>query len=74
VGFIDDDALKKGKKIQGYPIMGAFSELGHIHEKYRLNGIVISFNGRHGHNKARYGAVRQFCRQHHLTLKQFQIN
>ena len=38
IGFIDDDGLKKGKKIQGYPILGDLSNLGGIHAKHKLSG------------------------------------
>ena len=74
IGFIDDDVLKKGKKIQGFPIFGGFENLERIHAKHQLQGIVLSFNESDGRYKASHEAVRQFCAQHHLSLKQFSID
>lgn len=71
VGFIDDDSLKTGKKLQGYPILGAFSDLDALHNKYEINGILISFN--HA-DKERYDAIRKFCNANDLFIKQFTIN
>jgi UDP-GlcNAc:undecaprenyl-phosphate GlcNAc-1-phosphate transferase len=73
VGFIDDDTLKEGKKIQGYPILGGFDRLEDIHAKYGLNGILISFNDSRSANAERHGAVKAFCKEHDLYLKQFNI-
>jgi UDP-GlcNAc:undecaprenyl-phosphate GlcNAc-1-phosphate transferase len=74
IGFIDDNALKIGKKIQGYPILGGFETLERIHAKHQLNGILLSFNDRDGCHKETYASVKAFCRQHHLALKQFRID
>ena len=44
VGFIDDDYLKVGKKLQGYPIFGTGKDLGRLVEKHDIRGVLISFN------------------------------
>ena len=74
IGFIDDNALKIGKKIQGYPILGGFETLERVHAKHQLNGILLSFNDREGRHKETYASVKAFCRQHNLALKQFRID
>jgi UDP-GlcNAc:undecaprenyl-phosphate GlcNAc-1-phosphate transferase len=74
IGFIDDDPLKKGKKIQGYPIIGALADLDRIHAKHTLDGIVLSFNDRQGNDRSTHEAVKRFCRQNNLALKQFSID
>jgi UDP-GlcNAc:undecaprenyl-phosphate GlcNAc-1-phosphate transferase len=71
VGFIDDDTLKTGKKLQGYPILGTFSDLNRLHNKYEINGILISFNYT---DKERYDAIRRFCSTNGLFTKQFSID
>jgi len=74
VGFVDDDKLKKGKKIQGYPILGPFTEMGRIREQHGVAGILVSFNGPKGSNMASREAVEDFCRKHRLFLKKFRID
>jgi len=73
IGFIDDDTLKKGKKIQGYSILGSFQEIEQLIEKYQPNGILMSFNQNMEQNATRHRAVEDLCRQHNMFLKRFQI-
>lgn len=74
IGFIDDDPLKCGKKIQGYSILGGFEELTRIKQKHGLHGVLISFNQVQGRHMDRHEAVKQFCSQHHIYLKRFKVN
>ena len=73
VGFVDDDRLKKGKKIQGYPILGPFESLAEIHQRHRLDGLLISFNDQGGRHALPGMNARQFCKSHGLFLKRFQV-
>lgn len=74
VGFVDDDPLKKGKKIQGYPILGAFDAMEQIHQRHQLDGILISFNNRDDRNSQSSGRrAGRFCESHDLFLKRFRI-
>lgn len=71
VGFLDDDPLKIGKKIQGYTIFGSFDQLPVIKEKQGIQGVILSFNG-----KASQGAKTkaiEYCRKNELFLKRFSI-
>ena len=43
VGFIDDDPIKKGKKIDGYPVFGGVERLENIIAKYDVREIIVSF-------------------------------
>jgi len=70
VGFIDDDVLKTGKKLQGFPILGTFQNIGTLFEKQRVKGILISFNHK---ESADLGAVKSFCKSNNLFLKRFSI-
>ncbi|MDM8525593.1 glycosyl transferase [Desulfococcaceae bacterium HSG8] len=71
VGFIDDDPLKIGKKLMGYPILGDFGEVESLFEKYRISGMLISFNSRESRN---IDALKRFCRINSLFLKWFFID
>jgi len=42
VGFIDDDASKKGSKIRGIPILGMMSEIKAIAKKYKAKGAIAA--------------------------------
>jgi UDP-GlcNAc:undecaprenyl-phosphate/decaprenyl-phosphate GlcNAc-1-phosphate transferase len=70
LGFIDDDPLKIGKKLQGYPVLGSFSDLKSIVEKHAVKGLLVSFK-REGED--RITELKQFCREYDLTLRQFFI-
>lgn len=70
LGFIDDDPLKTGKRLQGYPVLGSFPDLESLIAKYRIKGLLVSFQ-RDG--EGRMDEVKHFCRQNNLTLRQFFI-
>ncbi len=74
VGFLDDDPLKKGKKIQGYPILGPFEAIDKIQAEKKLNGILISFHDRNGHHGKAHEHARAYCLEKKLFLKQFIID
>lgn len=71
IGFIDDDTLKIGKKIQGFPILGDFSQLAGLKQKHAIEGVLLSFNGPANH--AAYRSAARFCRENDLQLKKFSI-
>jgi UDP-GlcNAc:undecaprenyl-phosphate/decaprenyl-phosphate GlcNAc-1-phosphate transferase len=70
-GFIDDDALKTGKKLQGYPILGRFEDLPQLIETHRPEGLLISFNHL---EKEKIDIIASTCRANGLFVKQFAIN
>jgi len=70
VGFIDDDPLKKGKKLQGYPVLGTFRDLESILGNHTVNGLLISFR----HNDASgMESVKESCKKNNLFIKRFTI-
>jgi UDP-GlcNAc:undecaprenyl-phosphate/decaprenyl-phosphate GlcNAc-1-phosphate transferase len=69
-GFIDDDALKTGKKLQGYPILGRFNDLPQLIETHRPEGLLISFNHL---EKGKVDTITTICRASGLFVKQFAI-
>jgi len=70
IGFIDDDAIKTGKKLQGYPIMGTFADLNNIIARHPVTTLLISFDDTHGADK---NQITRYCRKNHLNLKRFRI-
>ena len=71
IGFLDDDPLKIGKRIQAFPILGNFSQLMQLKEKHGIEGILISFNG--SENQDAYRKAIIACRENELFLKSFSI-
>ena len=71
VGFVDDDPLKAGKKLLGYPIFGTFNNLDYLCEKYKVGGLVISFREKESDN---FLNIKAFCKVNNLFLKYFSID
>jgi UDP-GlcNAc:undecaprenyl-phosphate GlcNAc-1-phosphate transferase len=74
VGFVDDDHLKKGKKIQGYPILGVFNEIETILSYQPVSGILISFNDLNDKNSDAYRDAKKLCLAKNLYLRKFRID
>lgn len=72
IGFLDDDPLKIGKNIQGFPIFGSLDQLPVIKTRHALDGVLLSFN-RITNADAHRTAIR-YCRQNGLFLKEFLID
>ena len=71
-GFIDDDPVKTGKKLQGYPVFGTFKDIEKIRKKYRIKGILVSFSKRNMINS--FDHLRTYCLRNNIFLKQFNIS
>ncbi len=74
IGFVDDDELKKGKKIQGYPILGPFRDIDQFHGQHPFTGVLISFNNGNGHNRPAHDAAKKYCISNGLFLRRFRID
>jgi UDP-GlcNAc:undecaprenyl-phosphate GlcNAc-1-phosphate transferase len=72
VGFVDDDVLKTGKKLLGYPILGTFREMDRVMERHGVRGVLVSFNG--SAPPERVEALRRYCMEKGLDLKKFAIH
>jgi len=70
IGFIDDDVLKTGKRLQGFPILGGFEDLDRLVKKYKIGNLLISFNR---NNSVKLDEIKKFCHENNLALKQFTI-
>ena len=71
VGFLDDDPLKIGKKIQGYPIIGNFAQLPDLIARHGIQGVLLSFNGEPNQDACQ--AAARYCRKNSLYIKKFAI-
>ncbi len=71
IGFIDDDPLKTGRKLNGYPILGSFSDLETILKKHPAGGLLLSFTDA---EPSRIDAVKAFCRTNALFLRRFSVH
>lgn len=70
IGFIDDDPLKVGKNLQGFPILGTYKDIDSLLSKYPVNGLLISFN----HKNRNLNDIIEYCDQKGLFLKRFSIS
>ena len=71
IGFIDDDNLKTGKRLQGFPILGTFDDLDRLARKYGVGNLLISFDKR---RPKKINKIKVFCRENNMVLKQFHIS
>lgn len=71
IGFIDDNSYKSGKQLQGFPIIGTFEDLPHLHAEYHFEGLVISFNG--PRSAQAHARAEAFCAETGMSLKKFSI-
>lgn len=71
LGFIDDDILKIGKKLQGYPIVSSCRDLESTLNKYEIDGLLISFDNK---DPGKLDAVKTICKERKLFLKQFSVH
>jgi UDP-GlcNAc:undecaprenyl-phosphate GlcNAc-1-phosphate transferase len=70
VGFIDDDELKVGKRLQGYPVMGPSRDLEKLLSKTGATGVIISFTAR---SPERVERVQRLCRQKGIGVRRFSV-
>jgi UDP-GlcNAc:undecaprenyl-phosphate GlcNAc-1-phosphate transferase len=70
VGFIDDDELKVGKRLQGYPVMGTSRDLEKLLADTGATSIIISFTAR---SAERVERIRRLCRLRGVGVRRFSI-
>lgn len=71
VGFIDDDPLKSGKKLQGYPVLGNLADLAVLVPRHQIAGILVSFQQPEASDTLQI--LEGFCRKQGVRLEQFEI-
>ena len=70
VGFIDDDPLKTGKKLQGYPVLGTLGGLDGLLERHPVSGILVSFVA---DPAGRLETLKTYCKKNGLFIKKFSV-
>lgn len=70
-GFIDDDPLKTGKRLQGYPVLCNLDHAEKAVKESRAQGLIVSFRLADGSEKLE--TLRCFCAKHGLFLKRFSV-
>lgn len=70
VGFIDDDPGKYRRRIHGFPVLGDFSSLPSVVEKYDVTEIIVSTGKVHGPVLA---SLSEFCRQSNIAVLKSRI-
>jgi UDP-GlcNAc:undecaprenyl-phosphate/decaprenyl-phosphate GlcNAc-1-phosphate transferase len=58
IGFIDDNLRLRGRKIQGYPVLGGKEDLEEIIRKHDIKKVIVSFKEK-GEEKVR--EIRASC-------------
>ncbi len=71
IGFIDDDPVKTGKKLQGFPILGTPDIISAAIEKHNIDEVLVSFKKEKGDGLEK---VRRACREKEIFLKKFSIS
>ncbi len=70
VGFIDDNTMIHGRKIQGYQVFGGQECLEKIIKEYNIEEIIVSFK-KHGTEKKR--EVNNLCRNMDVNVEVTQM-
>ncbi|MFH2098115.1 MAG: glycosyl transferase, partial [Pseudomonadota bacterium] len=70
VGFVDDNPMKAGKRLQGFPILGTSKDLGRLADKMKLAGIIVTFTLP---DEGRMEDLRRLCSDRGMFLKRFEV-
>lgn len=71
VGFIDDDAKKHNRKIQGCKVLGGQNRLTDFIPKYRINEVIVASDGIH---RDRLEAVCSVCKDLGVTVRNLELS
>jgi len=58
IGFLDDNVKLRGRKIQGYPVLGSKMDMEEIIRKHGINKIIVSFKQK---GEERVKEIRASC-------------
>ena len=65
-GFVDDDPVKRGKQIAGFPVLGSLSDLAHVIDARRIDEVVIAMPTAPGSTVRR---LVETCQQLHVRSR-----
>jgi len=73
VGFVDDDAFKRGKLVHGHQVLGSLDDLEHVVRRYPFDQIMLAAESL---GDERIEMIRRFADAHQIAVSRFsmQIN
>jgi UDP-GlcNAc:undecaprenyl-phosphate GlcNAc-1-phosphate transferase len=69
-GFADDDQLKQGRRIHGYPVLGGTKDLERLRELVSFQEVVLATQKL---SPPALERLKQFCEQRRLPLRRFRV-
>ncbi len=66
VGFLDDDAGKRGRSLRGIPVFGPIKELAHVTRKYNVESVFITIPSATG---AQMRKIVETCKNCNISYK-----
>jgi UDP-GlcNAc:undecaprenyl-phosphate GlcNAc-1-phosphate transferase len=69
-GFADDDRLKHGRKIHGYPVLGGTEDLERLHERVPFQEVVLATGKL---SPPALERLKRFCEKRQLPLRRFRV-
>ena len=70
IGFIDDDAGKKGRVIHNCPILGSVEDIEQVVKKNDIKEIIVSTDKI---GKEKIKLLIDFCKQKGIIMRQFEF-
>jgi UDP-GlcNAc:undecaprenyl-phosphate GlcNAc-1-phosphate transferase len=70
IGFVDDDPMKYGRRIHGYPVLGATADLERIYGRASFEEVLVSSSKFSDRSLDR---IRTFCGARSLPVRFFRI-
>lgn len=70
-GFVDDDALKRGRRMHGLTIYGGFDDLEKLIVDHKIDGIVITSS--HIESSGAAKKTLEICNKHGIWVKRMKL-
>jgi UDP-GlcNAc:undecaprenyl-phosphate GlcNAc-1-phosphate transferase len=71
LGFIDDDQIKRGSRVQGYPVLSGYAGLVSLVEGGAVDRVIISARNIHG---SRVQELETLCAMHGVALSRLSFH
>jgi UDP-GlcNAc:undecaprenyl-phosphate GlcNAc-1-phosphate transferase len=71
VGFIDDEQRNKGKRVNGYPVIGTLESLESILKKNSISEVILAISE---FPQEKLERLSQICSSYRIPLRRFQVN
>ena len=69
-GFVDDDRLKQGRRIHGYPVLGGTADLERVRELVPFEEVVLTT---HKLSPAALERLKEFSQRRRVPLRRFRV-